>query len=461
MQVNSQIEKGIAHRQKGDDVQAVDCFRQSLAGYPKDEVVSRYQLGKTLINIENDEAARREFETLSNAHPKRSAGLIGQARLTEAMKQWEKALDSWDTCLTRFSEQSKPFWYKQRGLVLMQLGRFDESQRQFTELDHQFPMNPLGQLGMALVTFEMQQWQQSLSHWEKCFERFPGHAKAWWYDQFNRTRIAAGTLKIDEEVAKRGKTSAVAKAYFSMLEDEFERPTESSTRLNFESILVITYGRSGSTLLQGMLNTVEGLLIRGENLGVFLDFFNIHEALVGLKRSHSSASILPEQPWYGVGGLDVDKLLGHFKDTARTIILGDQINNVSITCYGFKEIRHVDITARLTDYLDFLANLFPKPAFIFNTRNLNDVVQSAWWTNHDAMDVRRELTELELQFEAYASKRPNCFQITYEDIINKTQRFREMFTFIGAPYHRVLVDGVLATPHSYAPTRLAVRKLYD
>lgn len=33
----------------------------------------------------------------------------------------------------------------------------------------------------------------------------------------------------------------------------------------FGSILVITYGRSGSTLLQGILNSIDGILIRGEN----------------------------------------------------------------------------------------------------------------------------------------------------------------------------------------------------
>jgi hypothetical protein len=33
----------------------------------------------------------------------------------------------------------------------------------------------------------------------------------------------------------------------------------------FPNIFVVTYGRSGSTLLQGVLNGIPGFLIRGEN----------------------------------------------------------------------------------------------------------------------------------------------------------------------------------------------------
>ena len=87
--------------------------------------------------------------------------------------------------------------------------------------------------------------------------------------------------------------------------------------------------------------------------------------------------------------------------------------------------------------------------------------KSAWWNKHDPADVRLEVEELEAEFETYVANRSNCFRITYEDLTGKTQKLRDLFAFLGAAYHPGLVDGVLATPHSYDPTRPEVCKLYN
>ena len=49
--------------------------------------------------------------------------------------------------------------------------------------------------------------------------------------------------------------------------------------LNFKSIIIVTYGRSGSTLLQGLLNASPEILVKGENMNYFYHIFKSHKDL--------------------------------------------------------------------------------------------------------------------------------------------------------------------------------------
>ena len=59
-----------------------------------------------------------------------------------------------------------------------------------------------------------------------------------------------------------------------------------STTLKFRHILIITYGRSGSTLLQGVLNGIEGVVLRGENDNAFFDLYKTYKKLLDLKQKN-------------------------------------------------------------------------------------------------------------------------------------------------------------------------------
>lgn len=52
-----------------------------------------------------------------------------------------------------------------------------------------------------------------------------------------------------------------------------------NTFSRFGSVLIITYGRSGSTLLQGILNSIPGYLIRGENENLMAHFYNAYKII--------------------------------------------------------------------------------------------------------------------------------------------------------------------------------------
>lgn len=53
-------------------------------------------------------------------------------------------------------------------------------------------------------------------------------------------------------------------------------------------LFVVTYGRSGSTLVQGLLNSIPGYLIRGENRGVLYRLYQYHSR--SRRRATSSAA---------------------------------------------------------------------------------------------------------------------------------------------------------------------------
>lgn len=221
--------------------------------------------------------------------------------------------------------------------------------------------------------------------------------------------------------------------------------------MNFSSILIVTYGRSGSTLLQGVLNSIDGCLIRGENYNLCYGLFKAHEALVKTKKGdyqRGQLSCNVENPWYGAALLDEDR----FIEDARKLVL-NQLNPAALqlNCIGFKEIRYVGkINLKKIDkYLNFLEKLFPNPAFIVLTREHSQVISSGWWQKQETKEVEAKLTEFETYISQYGNDKNNIFYIDYHDMINKTQNLKKMFEFIGASYDKDAIESVFSVKHSY------------
>lgn len=219
--------------------------------------------------------------------------------------------------------------------------------------------------------------------------------------------------------------------------------------LKFNSILIVTYGRSGSTLLQGLLNSIDGVLIRGENENFIFGLYEAYTRLNKAKEYGLKESAFPStHSWYGSPLIDTDLFIDYSQRMIRDIILADFKDDENIRAYGFKEIRYF-LVDNFHDYLDFLSKIFPNVCFIFNTRNINDVVKSAWWSHQDRESVENILVTMEKKFKKYAEKNiNNCFSITYEDLVRKTDKLKSMFEFVGADYLDTEVDKILFKKHS-------------
>jgi len=221
--------------------------------------------------------------------------------------------------------------------------------------------------------------------------------------------------------------------------------------MNFNSILIITYGRSGSTLLQGLLNANSDCIIRGENYNFCYYLFKAYQSIVYSQVFDGKS---PTSPWYGNDCLNERIFLSQIKNLMYKFLVGNvyEKNDPKVNCYGFKEIRYSrqDIGDDFDEYLEFLRKIFPNVAFVFNTRNLTDVIKSGWWSKQEPDDVIDLLKSAEDNFINYIKKNPQfSYHITYEDIINKSNKLKGLFDFIGMQFNLDIIERVLKTPHSF------------
>lgn len=227
----------------------------------------------------------------------------------------------------------------------------------------------------------------------------------------------------------------------------FVRLTKKKTnkKLKYQSVLIVTYGRTGSTLLQGLLNSINGCLVRGENNQFCYDLFLAYNHIVDVKKKIAPDST---NPFFGAHLLDEQIIIKHSQDMIKELLIADK-KGEDIVCYGFKEVRYINVLDDLFEYLDFLKMVFPNVAFVFNTRIVEDASKSAWWVERDPDETKNNMKRCGELFNEYVNKNSNGFLMTYEDMAGKSKKIRELFDFLGAEYSDETISRVLATPHSY------------
>ena len=201
---------------------------------------------------------------------------------------------------------------------------------------------------------------------------------------------------------------------------------------------MVTYGRSGSTLLAGILNSVPGYLIRGENRDALHHLFLFHShpgrpsgsgsarttAGSGPTRSTGSATCRSTGRSPDIRGLVLDTVLRPKQDTRVT---------------GFKEIRwyHPD----LQEYVAWLREVFPGAKFLVNTRNHADVLRSGWWAEGDHA---AGLAAAEAGILALADSLGDAaYRVHYDDYVADPAVLRGMFDWLGEPWDEAAVRAVM------------------
>ena len=217
-------------------------------------------------------------------------------------------------------------------------------------------------------------------------------------------------------------------------------------------VFIVTYGRSGSTLLQSILNTIPGYEIRGENYNAVLPLLRSWQLIRNsdsLERVRREAvPTTPAHPFYGAERIDPDiygrALAAGF---AQAVLqLGPQAR-VS----GFKEIRFHARPGQFAPLLNFLRRYFPNSRFLFNTRDLDAVSRSSWWAKRDPAAVRAELGAAEALFADYAAKHPKIsLQLQYDRWTQDPGSLSELYDFLGEPMDETAVRKVLDTPLEHA-----------
>ena len=209
-------------------------------------------------------------------------------------------------------------------------------------------------------------------------------------------------------------------------------------------LFVATYGRSGSTLLQGILNSIPGYLVRGENSGALLKLHAFHQELASAAERNGPA-VATTNSWYGIGR--------YKRETAtallRNLMLAGLLTPAPDTrVVGFKEIRWW--TEEWRSLTDFVLEVFPGARFLINLRDHESVMKSKWWAEMEPQAARATLLDHEAQLSAMADHLgERAFTVRYDEYVGDPDALRPMFEWLGEPFDRAAIDAVLATPHSY------------
>lgn len=209
-------------------------------------------------------------------------------------------------------------------------------------------------------------------------------------------------------------------------------------------VFIITYGRSGSTLLMSLINAAPECIIRGENAGALHALFDAYRRIQAGQATREETSRRTTSPWWGISEVPLDDFA---RDLARVFTRHVIRPSPEHRICGFKEIQFSprDVPD-LAGYLDFLRLAFPPAKIVFNHRRLEDVSKSKWWAgNPDALE---ELTAIDRRFLEFPSS-DSVFHFSYDRALTDRTHVWELFAFLGATYDDEALEEVFATRQSY------------
>lgn len=216
--------------------------------------------------------------------------------------------------------------------------------------------------------------------------------------------------------------------------------SEIESDVNF--LIIVTAGRTGSTILQHLLNQDPETLIRGENNNFFYYFYRAYHALEDPNAAKFRLASNSKHPWYGFKNFKSEELKKHTRLLAIKFLLGTN----SLSDYqriGFKEIRFFPLirykpnsnepnTSELINYLLFLSNALGNVKFIHLTRESSEIVKSGWWGINGNQQDKIERINFFNQTISQAKTSLDIVPFEYELLKSKNiTRIQEIFLGLG------------------------------
>lgn len=205
---------------------------------------------------------------------------------------------------------------------------------------------------------------------------------------------------------------------------------------NDKIVLLCCVGRSGSTTLQRILNTIPNSNICGENYGAVFDILRFYrnikrttfDQVVGGKKPVSYDFLIEKNvkpAWYN--SYNYDEVVNMIKFLIMRLFK----KNGETTLWGFKEIRwdHTNM-----DLINEFKELFPQAKVVFLIRqNIVKQSRSGWFKNDgDAINIINKQNKVLINYHN-AHKEFTHF-MTFERMFNKAHVI-DMFNFIGCGEH--------------------------
>lgn len=207
------------------------------------------------------------------------------------------------------------------------------------------------------------------------------------------------------------------------------------------TVFIITYGRSGSTLLQTVLNNFPGVCIRGENYLSMIPLYESWWRATSTKKDFGGKLSGDNEPWFGADVVSPDSYGKALADAFLTHVL---VPPAEAEWIGCKEIRYNAVGNRLEKVIDFIFDFFPNPKIIFNIRNAEAVSHSGWFANRDKTGTLEMVATMNARFAQEVAKRPNSTALVhYEDLLMTPEHLRPALDLLGLEFNRETIESVI------------------
>jgi len=196
-------------------------------------------------------------------------------------------------------------------------------------------------------------------------------------------------------------------------------------------VLICATGRSGSTTLQRLINTIPNSNICGENYGAISSLLEFHyrlhiasqERIPGKYNPTTYQQLLDQRikpAWYN--SFKINEVEECIRQTIIKMFKKDENNNL----WGFKEIRYDQDQIKLIKYFKLL---FPQTKVIIQIReNMEAQTNSGWFKNDkNALNYLSKMNSKLYQF--YNQNKSWCYYTTFEKMFDKNN-IKNIFKFI-------------------------------
>jgi hypothetical protein len=218
-------------------------------------------------------------------------------------------------------------------------------------------------------------------------------------------------------------------------------------------ILPISIGRTGSTLLMGLLNSFSGVLVRGENN---LFCYDLMKSVAQLEGSLEQSGGQSTDPWFGTEEIDIDRYITNLRQSVVRELEGSRNMAHELKWIGYKEIRYFDLGEDdLFKFIVFLDRFFPNVHFIHHTRDYSEISNSGWWGNYRPDLLIPKFRDFDLRVSDILNScfRERTFNSRYEDIVNDANGFyQNLARFLDLEPEEGAADFVMKMTHSSVTT---------
>jgi Sulfotransferase family len=219
-------------------------------------------------------------------------------------------------------------------------------------------------------------------------------------------------------------------------------------------VTVVTYGRTGSTVLQAALNALPGVLVRGENYSAFRGLNAYVQAIAETADRHHAGR--PTHPWFGSARLDPAAVVADLREHVLETVLRPKADTRWV---GFKEVRyepgHFAEYEDLLNYLLFLDKLFPGIRYLMNVRDPQDAARSGWWPGNanaeEVLAVTRDRLAEAVDDLTRMLGRGRAVLVDYDEWTGRPEVLSDAFARLGLPRDDEAVRSVVGTRLEHGP----------